>query len=459
MSKNVVILQNLADDFSYDTSKLWNDSIIIGVGTPSLQPLVIEKKWLWIDSVKNKITHYWNPSLLSWKLIDENVLSATKLTTARTINGVSFDGTINITLPVISEIVNVTGVTLPITFPITTLTGNPVFTPSFPSNINYLYQITNGTNIVFAKWNGTQYISTTNSSITANNGLTLSGINIQLGGTLIQNTNIANAGFNKSITGIGNNGFGVLNPLSTIDNSGSQGNSITTINATTYTASVSDYTIILALNATQTLTLPTASAVTRRVYNIINKSSFAKVISSVTERNGNVNNIIAPFAEAKIQSDGTLWQVILGGLRPLSRVRVNSASGTGGNVDIIWANKEYDITNNFVNTTGIFTAPSTAYYQIAFQLLAGNSVAVIGSRFGAIMSKNNSSFGAGSPIVSNFNYSSNPSNVAWGRSETVFLNQGDTFRLKIFNDSATSVTLSPNANFDYLTITELPTTN
>ncbi len=47
-------------------------------------------------------------------------------------------------------------------------------------------------------------------TITANNGITLSGNNIQLGGALVQNTDIATAGFNTTFSGTGNLGLGVI---------------------------------------------------------------------------------------------------------------------------------------------------------------------------------------------------------------------------------------------------------
>ncbi len=47
-------------------------------------------------------------------------------------------------------------------------------------------------------------------TVTANNGLTLSGNNVQLGGALVQNTDIATAGFNTTFSGTGNLGLGVI---------------------------------------------------------------------------------------------------------------------------------------------------------------------------------------------------------------------------------------------------------
>ncbi|MDW9378743.1 hypothetical protein [Chryseobacterium sp. JV558] len=48
---------------------------------------------------------------------------------------------------------------------------------------------------------------------TANNGLTKTGSNLQLGGTLVKNTNIAMAGFNATFSGTGNVGIGTSTPV------------------------------------------------------------------------------------------------------------------------------------------------------------------------------------------------------------------------------------------------------
>jgi hypothetical protein len=56
------------------------------------------------------------------------------------------------------EIVDVSGATLPITYPVTTIPGVPVFAPNTPASTTAIYAITDGTSISYAKWNGTQFI-------------------------------------------------------------------------------------------------------------------------------------------------------------------------------------------------------------------------------------------------------------------------------------------------------------
>lgn len=61
--------------------------------------------------------------------------------------------------PGVEDEINVTDVTFPITFPTVVLPGAPVFAPNTPADTTKIYSIINGTNVAYAKWNGTQYIS------------------------------------------------------------------------------------------------------------------------------------------------------------------------------------------------------------------------------------------------------------------------------------------------------------
>jgi len=53
-------------------------------------------------------------------------------------------------------------------------------------------------------------LSSVQSTFTSDNGLTKTGNNVQLGGTLLKNTDIATAGFNTTFSGAGNLGLGVV---------------------------------------------------------------------------------------------------------------------------------------------------------------------------------------------------------------------------------------------------------
>ncbi|MCV9928115.1 tail fiber domain-containing protein [Flavobacterium sp. LS1R49] len=75
----------------------------IAIGTTA-QYLRGDKTWQTLDKTKVGLTNVDNTTDAS-----KNVLSSTKLTTARTINGISFDGTANITIPINSAVTTVFG--------------------------------------------------------------------------------------------------------------------------------------------------------------------------------------------------------------------------------------------------------------------------------------------------------------------------------------------------------------
>ncbi|KQK25188.1 hypothetical protein AR438_11715 [Chryseobacterium aquaticum] len=59
-------------------------------------------------------------------------------------------------------------------------------------------------------------LSSVQSTVTSDNGLTKTGNNVQLGGTLLKNTDIATAGFNTTFSGTGKVGIGNNNPDSSL---------------------------------------------------------------------------------------------------------------------------------------------------------------------------------------------------------------------------------------------------
>ena len=150
-------------------------------------------------------------------------------------------------------------------------------------------------------------------SITADNGLTKNtGTNIRLGGTLVQNTAIAQATYDVNFSG-GNVAVGSATaPTSTFQVTGSQAASYRKVTAGTTLAST-DY-IVLA-NATSgviTLTLPTASTCTGRMYYVgktdesVNAVSFSPALYlTETTTIASIN-----FAKKyKIVSDGSNWWI------------------------------------------------------------------------------------------------------------------------------------------------------
>ena len=99
---------------------------------------------------------------------DTYIRTSNGLSTGTYINMYKFDGMVWYAITDKEEVVKVSGATLPITFPVTTIPGLPVFVPNIPANSNYVYEITNGVNIVYAKWNGSQYISSVNPTNSSN---------------------------------------------------------------------------------------------------------------------------------------------------------------------------------------------------------------------------------------------------------------------------------------------------
>lgn len=71
MAINVVTVANLADDFSFDSVSIWNDSVLIGTSLP-VSPPEPKKKWLFFNTNVGKITNVWNSSTLSWITIQQN---------------------------------------------------------------------------------------------------------------------------------------------------------------------------------------------------------------------------------------------------------------------------------------------------------------------------------------------------------------------------------------------------
>lgn len=150
-------------------------------------------------------------------------------------------------------------------------------------------------------------------SITADNGLTKStATNLQLGGTLLQTTSIAQAGFDFKLSG-GNVAIGSATaPTSTLQVTGSQAASYRKVTAAT-TLAATDY-IVLA-NATSgaiTLTLPSANTCSGRIYNIgkTDESTNAVTFSPALYLTETTTIASVNFAKKyRVVSDGSNWWI------------------------------------------------------------------------------------------------------------------------------------------------------
>ena len=150
-------------------------------------------------------------------------------------------------------------------------------------------------------------------AITANNGLTKTGTNIALGGTLTASTTITQATNDFIVTG-GNVGIGAAtSPTSTFQLTGSMGVSYKKVAVST-TLGSSDY-VVLA-NATAgalTLTLPLATSFTGRTYVIGKSDETTNVVTFSPALTLTETTTIPSISFAKkyrIVSDGTNWVII-----------------------------------------------------------------------------------------------------------------------------------------------------
>lgn len=150
-------------------------------------------------------------------------------------------------------------------------------------------------------------------AITANNGLTKNtSTNIQLGGPLVQNTSITQAGFDMNISG-GNVAIGSTSaPSSTLQVTGSQAVSYSK-KTSNYTLTSSDYIVMAnASSGGVTLTLPAASSCPGRVYYVgktdetTNTVTFSPAIYLTESTTITSINFAKKY---KIVSDGTDWWI------------------------------------------------------------------------------------------------------------------------------------------------------
>jgi hypothetical protein len=79
MTKNVIIPANLDSDFTIDATKtkIRNNSVIVGAGLPTVTPPVLEKTWYYIDSISNRVSHYWTGTV--WAIMVTNQTTIAQL--------------------------------------------------------------------------------------------------------------------------------------------------------------------------------------------------------------------------------------------------------------------------------------------------------------------------------------------------------------------------------------------
>jgi hypothetical protein len=154
--------------------------------------------------------------------------------------------------------------------------------------------------------------SVVGSGFTADNGLTKTGTNVQMGGALIRNTAITQAGFDVNYSG-GNFAIGsAAVPTSTMQITGSQAASYRKVTAATSLVATDHIVLANAAGGAITLTLPAANTCSGRIYYVgktdesVNAVTFAPALNlTETTTIASVN-----FAKKyKIVSDGTSWWI------------------------------------------------------------------------------------------------------------------------------------------------------
>lgn len=141
------------------------------------------------------------------------------------------------------------------------------------------------------------------------NGLSMSGANPVLGGTLTMNTTITQASYNLSFTG-GKVGIGTTAPTSPLTVNGSVAFPIKTAPNGAYTFADTDFTVIRAVGNTGAFTLPAASTCSGRIYTVVNQSASAITVSSYLGLNGSGSTTVAATSSVMLQSNGTYWYQI-----------------------------------------------------------------------------------------------------------------------------------------------------
>jgi hypothetical protein len=147
--------------------------------------------------------------------------------------------------------------------------------------------------------------------IVAENGLTKEGNIVRLGGTLNRATTVVQANNTMAFTG-GQVGVGTTAPQATFHVAGSMAMPIATQTAS-YTATLSDHTLIFNLSGAATLTLPAAASCPGRTYIIIKGDATGNVLSfstPITLSTAQTMPSVNYNVRLHVQSDGTNWWLI-----------------------------------------------------------------------------------------------------------------------------------------------------
>jgi hypothetical protein len=154
-------------------------------------------------------------------------------------------------------------------------------------------------------------------AFTADNGLTKTASNVQLGGALIQNTTVTLANFNMNFatTGTGNVGVNAATPNSKFQVNGSFATKVATKSAN-YTADATDHILFVdASGAARTITLPSAVGLDGRQYIIKKKDSSTNAVIIAADGSETIDgdatvSLTMQWSVRTIVSDGANWMII-----------------------------------------------------------------------------------------------------------------------------------------------------
>ena len=236
---------------------------------------------------------------------------------------------------------------------------------------------------------------------------------------------------------------------------------IITTSAPAYTVGSED-TLILALNNTQVVTLPLASASSGRLLKVTNPTnaitgtnpqiSQKTFASAVLDKFGNSVTQIAPFADFTIQSDGTNWRQISG----LLTEKYHGYGTVTGNIPL---------TNQIVVTLTVtgqngsnqiasnnFTAPRTGRYSIQFSHAGTNAVNQAQPYIiSKIVNITTSTTYGGTLTTSQNGYTGYIGSMC---EKTIYMKQGEIANMQVYN-AAMSGGYPIGGNADIFTINEL----
>ena len=177
-------------------------------------------------------------------------------------------------------------------------------------------------------------------------------------------------GTNDTTENIRRNGsIGInIDPISSIDTFGSEGLTITNTLGSTYTATIIDRNIVLNATSLQTVTLPPASTVARRIHTLVNNTSVEKLVSSYKSLTGSFLTLIPANGSITLQSDGTNWNEIDNAKSSTNQfINKIQTTLTGGGIIRTYGDNFIGWSDRFVsipNGKGVNTPSTNGYYDI-----------------------------------------------------------------------------------------------